>query len=235
MNKCKCSKCSKRISGQGKTGMCRSCCQLNPNAKYKQKYYCKVCGRKICYETAIYGLGMCYSCSHKGIKLTQKHREKISKKLKGKKKKPFTKQHREKLSKALIGKKPTQETKNKIGKANLGKKHKPESIEKMSGKNSIHYIHGEGNFPYPPKFTKSLKKEIKERDNYKCQCCGMSQEEHFLKYKRDIEVHHIDYCYSNCNKSNLITVCKQCNIDANYERDYYYSFYNYIMENYIYV
>lgn len=59
----------------------------------------------------------------------------------------------------------------------------------------------------------------------------MTQEEHFLMYNRDIEIHHIDYNKNNCNEDNLITLCKQCNIRANYNRDYWFSYYSYILEN----
>jgi hypothetical protein len=217
----KCKTCGEKISGQGKTGLCSSCVKINPNAKYKQKYYCR-CGKEICYNTIHYGLGMCHSCAKTGKNhpLYGKHQ---------------TQEHKDKRSKALKGKHHKKESIEKMKKSAKKRWQDPKERKKTSGKNSVHYIHGEGNFPYPPKFTKSLKKEIKERDNYKCQCCGMSQEEHFNKWKKDIEVHHIDHCTFNCDKTNLITLCKECNNNANYNRDYYYSFYNYIMENYIYV
>jgi hypothetical protein len=33
------------------------------------------------------------------------------------------------------------------------------------------------------------------------------------------------------NKNNLITLCKKCNMKANSNRDYWYAFYSYLMEN----
>jgi len=97
------------------------------------------------------------------------------------------------------------------------------------GKNSYNYIHGLGRLPYSFEFTPHLKKSIIERDNHICQCCGMTQEEHFKKYNRNIEIHHIDYDRFNCDKDNLITLCRQCNSNANYNRDYWYAFYSYKM------
>ena len=49
----------------------------------------------------------------------------------------------------------------------------------------------------------------------------MTQEEHFIVYGRNIEIHHIDYDRKNCGEDNLITLCKQCNLRANYNRDYW--------------
>ena len=84
---------------------------------------------------------------------------------------------------------------------------------------------------YPRIFNFFLKLKIRKRDNYKCQYCGMTQEEHFEKYNRDIEIHHIDYDKTNCKEDNLIALCKGCNINANFDRDYYYAYFIYIMEN----
>jgi hypothetical protein len=49
----------------------------------------------------------------------------------------------------------------------------------------------------------------------------------FKKYNRSLEVHHIDHCPDNCDKSNLITLCKKCNMKANKDIDYYYAYFNY--------
>ena len=51
-----------------------------------------------------------------------------------------------------------------------------------------------------------LKKAIRERDNYRCQICGIPQEE----YMRNLDVHHIDSDKFNCNPYNLITLCAIC-------------------------
>jgi hypothetical protein len=90
---------------------------------------------------------------------------------------------------------------------------------------------------YPIEFSISLKENIKERDNYECQGkdCSMTQEEHYMMYGRDIEVHHIDYNRKNCKETNLITLCKQCNLRANYNKDYWAQYYfdkiNFIYKN----
>lgn len=62
----------------------------------------------------------------------------------------------------------------------------------------------------------SKKKEIRSRDNWKCQYCGMDNEKHKEKYKGELDVHHIiparkfsDRERAN-DPSNLITLCKDC-------------------------
>jgi hypothetical protein len=93
------------------------------------------------------------------------------------------------------------------------------------------YIHGQYLFPYPLKFNKSLKKEIRERDNFKCQCCKITEKQHLKKLNQVLIVHHIDYNKNNCDKDNLITVCLKCNTIANSNRDYWYAYYKYVMNS----
>lgn len=96
-----------------------------------------------------------------------------------------------------------------------------------SGEKNGNYNNGKGYEPYSPEFTRKLKETIRKRDNYKCQGkdCSITQEEHFLIYGRDIEIHHIDYDKINCKENNLLTLCKQCNIRANYNRKYWKKFF----------
>jgi hypothetical protein len=49
------------------------------------------------------------------------------------------------------------------------------------------------------------------------------------KYNRSLEVHHIDHCTFNNDKSNLITLCKKCNVKANFDIDYWYAYYSYLI------
>jgi len=87
------------------------------------------------------------------------------------------------------------------------------------------YIHGQGNFPYPLEFTGELKEQIRKRDNYICQNCGMTEEEHLIVYGQILHVHHIDYNKENCKEDNLISTCSQCNARANHNRSYWQEFY----------
>ena len=119
---------------------------------------------------------------------------------------------KDKIKKTLTGRKLTQEHKDNISKG------------APKGKDHHAYIDGKGGTGYK-RFGPHLKEIIKIRDNNKCQNCGMTREEHYDKYNTDIEVHHIDYDRTNYNKNNLITLCKKCNIKANYNRDYWYAKY----------
>ena len=74
---------------------------------------------------------------------------------------------------------------------------------------------------YTIEFSLSLKEKIRIRDNYTCQYCS----------NIGIHVHHIDYNKENCNPENLITLCNSCNIKANYNRDYWFAYFTYIMDS----
>ena len=106
----------------------------------------------------------------------------------------------------FYGKHHTEVTKNKLRK-------------KLRGKNSVHYIHGKGKKPYPINFTSSLKKEIRRRDNFECQNCNMTEEEHIIIYGRALEVHHINFNKNDNCKENLKTLCKPCNLSLNKDRN----------------
>lgn len=126
---------------------------------------------------------------------------------------------RKKLSKVLKGQHNSIETEFKSGKNHpmFGKK----------GKLSPSYVNGEGNKPYPLEFDNQLKESIRKRDNYQCQLCGIKEKD----YYRKLDNHHIDYNKDNLDKSNLITLCNQCNCKVNYNRDYWYAYFIYLMEN----
>lgn len=91
-------------------------------------------------------------------------------------------------------------------------------IGKRLGTNNPVYIHGQGNFPYPLEFNNKLKLQIRKRDNYTCQKCNITEEEHIIVYGKVLSVHHIDYIKEHCNKENLITLCNECNIRVNFNR-----------------
>jgi len=105
-------------------------------------------------------------------------------------------------------------------------KERQDSRKRMLG-NKLGFIHGKGYEPYTKDFTEQLKESIRARDNYQCQGedCSTTEEEHLIVYGRVLEIHHIDHNKQNCDKSNLITLCKQCNIKANSNIEYWQEFY----------
>lgn len=69
--------------------------------------------------------------------------------------------------------------------------------------------------PYSVDWTKTLKRSIKERDNFKCKVCN--DEGNFI--------HHIDYNKKNCNVDNLITLCNSCHSKTNYNRKHWIKYF----------
>ena len=98
---------------------------------------------------------------------------------------------------------------------------------KSKGENNGRFVDGSSKFPYPLEFNDELKELIRKRDNYICQnsICNMTEEEHLIILGRTLEVHHIDYDKNNCRENNLITLCQQCNLRANINRDYWKNLY----------
>jgi len=90
---------------------------------------------------------------------------------------------------------------------------------------SANWIGGKSFEVYPKEFNNELKEEIRKRDNYTCQHCGITEEEHIIVFGKILTVHHIDYNKQNCNEDNLITLCGSDNTRANYNRDYWEQYY----------
>ena len=94
-----------------------------------------------------------------------------------------------------------------------------EHFNKLGIKNP-QFIHGKSHLPYSKNFLK-IRLLILKRDNYTCQLCN--------KYGKT--VHHMDYNKQNDRKNNLIATCKKCNSKVNTNRDYWFAYFTYIMEN----
>ena len=131
-------------------------------------------------------------------------RDKISNSLKGKligENNPF------------YGKYHTDETKKKISDS-----HKKDGKFKLE--NNPNWRGGLSFKGYCPIFfSKEFKFIILHRDASKCmnpQCSHITNK---------LCVHHIDYDKKNCRENNLITLCKQCNIRANYNKEYWVKYY----------
>ena len=109
-------------------------------------------------------------------------------------------------------------------KANLKRKY-------PTGILSTSYVHGQSRKnPYSTKF-KNLRKDIRKRDNYKCQLCGLTEKKHLIILNSVLAIHHINYNIEDNRKKNLISLCYKCNTKANFNRDYYYAYFTYIIED----
>ena len=86
------------------------------------------------------------------------------------------------------------------------------------------------NDSYPLEFrNQTLRKMIKHRDWYKCQNCGILDNEHRRKFKRGLHLHHIDYNKMNSKFENLVLVCAKCNSLANFNRWFWLEFYSFFI------
>lgn len=94
--------------------------------------------------------------------------------------------------------------------------------ELFSGENNPNWKGGIGKTQYTNGFTVTLKKKIRERDDFTCQVCDIRESD--LPYS--LSIHHIDYDKSNNDPINLITVCKRCNSLANIGREDWITVFN---------
>ena len=138
----------------------------------------------------------------------------------------------------MLGKKHSKDWKNKMSRKLMGNKNgfrkgiyqgygfkkghipwdKNKKRPEMSGKNNPNWNDGSSFEPYTADWNITLKRAIRERDNYICQLCS--------QYGNT--VHHIDYNKKNCNPSNLITLCNKCNLKVNYKRKYWQEYFQQI-------
>ena len=158
---------------------------------------------------------------NKDIPMSEEAKIKLSKSKKGK-------------PSSFKGKKHSKESKlknslSKLGKPNFKIRGKNNGMYGKRGKDSPAFKGGMNEVKYPRIFNMSLKNDIRRRDNFTCQYCNMSQEEHIDKYDMRLTIHHINYDKQDCEYNNLITLCLQCNINANQDRDYWFAYFTYIL------
>lgn len=129
---------------------------------------------------------------------------------------PFSDKHRRKLSIshsiALVGKKKSEEHKKKMSISHKGLQAKEKNPAWKGGKSCE---------IYPNDWAEDLKDSIRKRDSFVCKLCGIHQDEININF----DVHHIDYNKDNLNPDNLITLCKKCHSKTNFDRDYWYNYF----------
>lgn len=204
-----------------------------------KKYYCIKCNKKICLTTWLYGSKMCRNCSAKErFKNPKNHPS-------WKGGKPMCMNCGKQLSRydaihcnnckpkgkpqiipdrycILCGK--------KLYRYDNAIRCKKCSLLLQKGSNNPNWRGGISNFPYPNNFSKKLRESIRKRDNYECQNCGMTEKKHLKLHKEVLHIHHIDYNKNNNKTFNLITLCEQCNMKANSNRNYWANFYSKIIK-----
>lgn len=158
-----------------------------------------------------------------GKHLSEETKIKISKTLTGRKFSPRSDEVKRKIGEANRGRIFSEEHKEKLSKAHIGKKQSLETIEKRIRKGKKHYNWqgGKSFEKYTIQFNKELKELIRQRDGYQCQMCGMPECENMRK----LHTHHIDYDKKNCLPSNLISLCTSCHMKTNYNRKYWMEYF----------
>ena len=126
---------------------------------------------------------------------------------------------KEKCRQNNLGRKQTTETIQKRVLKNTGKKRTEEQRLKISlaqrGEKAHWWLGGLSLKGYGIGWTKTLREEIKRRDNYTCQECKTEE--------RELSVHHIDYNKDNNQKENLISLCRKCHTQTNFNRGFWQS------------
>lgn len=91
----------------------------------------------------------------------------------------------------------------------------------LQRENSSNWRGGISNEPYSYFFNKELKEKIRKRDNYECQVCHITEEEHIIVIGEVLSIHHIDYDKKNYKEDNLVSLCRGCNARVNFNREYW--------------
>ena len=95
------------------------------------------------------------------------------------------------------------------------------AIEGNKGENHYNWKDGKSFEQYGIEFTSELKKQIRKRDSYRCQECGIQEGE--LDYR--LHIHHIDYDKKNNDPDNLMALCRGCHVKTNFTRKHWTAYF----------
>lgn len=90
-----------------------------------------------------------------------------------------------------------------------------ERRQRFSGAGNNNWHDGANLIPYGAEWNNGLKEYVRQRDGYICQLCGEQEN------GRSHDVHHINYVKIDNRPENLVTLCKSCHGQTNYDRDYW--------------
>jgi len=212
-----CIDCNKEINVR--SIRCKLCSNIinsrKPRKKNKIIPYCLDCGIKLsknkykrckkCADKEKRGIKILYCCVDCGNKIS--------------------------LNSALYGNGRCMKCAHKKEKHNrTGTVHTEETKKRISlatrYENNPRWIDGRSFELYPKEFNNELKEKIRKRDNYTCQNCNITEEEHIIVFGEVLTIHHINYNKKDCAEENLITVCRNCNVRANSNISYWINYYN---------
>ena len=179
--------------------------------KEKIAITCPICSKIFFVQPCLSHRITCsYSCRNKKIRTGKKNSEyqkaRVSEALKGK---PKSEEHKRKLSIAIKGvPHPCPWL--------VGKRHKPETIEKMKGRIPWNFKGITSKDKLERKrFRKQMQKKVFKRDNYTCQICGNRgvniQVDHIEKWSRCVEKR---FDLNNCR-----TLCQKCHYKITFNKE----------------
>ena len=185
----------------------------------------KACWRNPEYRAKIVAAG-------KGKHQSPEARAKVSLSLKGNQRTlgyKHTPETRAKMSAAHKGKCPSPETRAKIS---AGLERRPYSLQTRAKIGAAHkglqvgpknpaWLGGISRAPYAWTFNAELKEEVRRRDGYKCQVCGVPETE----CRGKLPVHHVNYDKKNSDPLNLVALCPSCHSRTNIRRDHWQVFF----------
>lgn len=82
--------------------------------------------------------------------------------------------------------------------------------------------------PYGVEFNDKIRKQIRKRDNYVCQECGIMEKELSQRnnnYHKKLRIHHIDYNKQNNSPYNLISLCVKCHAKTQSNRNHWTNYF----------
>lgn len=127
----------------------------------------------------------------------------------------------------FYGKHHTEKTKQKLRIIRLGKPMPEKTRIKISqtekGEGNPNWKGGVSFEPYTPEFNFWLKLQIRTRDNFTCQYCGLKEN------GKALHIHHIDYDKKNSSFNNLITLCTGCNTKVNNNRVFWTNYFKEVL------
>lgn len=148
-----------------------------------------------------------HNASTKGFKMPDSAKKKLSILAKGRK---LSDEHKKKLFASRKGKPITEEHKLRISLANKGRKpaitggnHSEETKLLISIGNMRCRTDGYCDAWSDKEFKDDCRKDV-------CERCGMTKDEHFAKWGKNLDLHHVDGDKENCHPDNLSTMCKIC-------------------------
>lgn len=75
--------------------------------------------------------------------------------------------------------------------------------------------------PYGADFSDELRTKIRERDGNKCIECSWTEEQ----LGKKVDVHHIDFDKKNNSPNNLVSLCRSCHAQTQFNRDEWTEYY----------